>query len=136
MIVYSVPLDKHSKFKITIKGIYASNRELCIVLCDRNNRTDKPTWEDCENDCSVSYCGYNRMYNLTGKTPTDSSTDPKGFDVGKEYFVEFWPGDKAHYYNEEGTLDLTGSFKDKEGPFHLWFKLYRYKTSFTVERLL
>ena len=59
-----------------------------------------------------------------GTTPTESESDPKGFDVGKEYFVELWPEDKVRYYNAEGTLDLTGSIKDIKEPFYLKIRLF------------
>ena len=134
-IVYIVPLVRHSKFKITFKSIDEQNRHLRIYLYDRNNNPATLTYFNHGIHSSVNYHGYNSMSGLTGKTPTNSRSDPKGFDTGKEYFVEFWPGDKVRYYNEEGTLDLKGSFQGKTGPFHLAFYHIYHKVSFTVERL-
>ena len=135
-ILYTVPLNRHCKFKITFKSIYEMNRTLDIRVCDRSDKNPgRPTAALFEYDYYTFYLGYYNKFNLTGKTPGESWSDPKGFDVGKNYFVEFWPGDKVRYYNDEGTLDLTGSFEGKEGPFHLLIWLYYFKTSFTVERL-
>ena len=143
-IVYKVPLDRHSKFKITFNSIDEQNRQLYIYLYDRNNNPATPTHNNPGMHSSVYYAGRNIMsdlpgwggkFGLTGKTHGTSWSDPNGFDTGKEYFVEFWPGDRVRYYNEKGTLDLTGSFQGKTGPFHLAFRHKYSKTSFTVERL-
>ena len=135
-ILYTVPLDRHSKFKITFKSIDEMDKTFLIYLSKNTDNENKPIWKDDILKYSNYYFGCNNANLLEGTTATDSPTDPKLFDVGKEYFIELWPGDKLRYYNEEGTLDKKKSFENKKEPFYLRFVQYSCKTSFTVERLI
>ena len=135
-ILYTVPLDCHCKFKMTINSIDQQNRELSIYVLNRSDKEKgKISSETFDFNYFTKYSGADEMENLGGTTPTDDISDPDGFNWGNEYYIEFFPNKEVHYYNNEKTLDLKGSFDGYEGPFHLLIWLSYSKTSFIMERL-
>ena len=134
-IVYGYPLDKYSLFKITIKNVYEKERKLLIALYERDTKKEIFDYKNIVSLYTVFFSGANEKLNLEGSTETVSFSDSKGFDVEKEYFVEYRPEGGVCFYNKERTLDLKGSFKDRKGPIHLYINLYFTETVFFIERL-
>ena len=136
-IIYTLPLQTYAKFKVSFKSVDENNRHLGIWVCVRTDKNSvKPQIDTFQWGYCTYYYGYSfASKNLTGSVPTNNKSDSKGFSAGKEYFIEFWPGDKVRYYNLEGSLNIVGSFQGQIGPVHFCFEHLFHKTSYTVERL-
>ena len=133
--LYNVPLDIQSKFKVNILSIYHKDRAMSIAVCDGAGfKKLKESYSGRTFGHTVYYNGYYHQ-NLIGDLPTTNHTSKSGFDSSKEYFVEFLQDKEVRFYNEEGTLDMRGSFKGKNGPFYLFLGFHYPNTSCTVERL-
>ena len=136
LAIYGKPLVNYCKFKMTIKNLDENFRHLPIGMMDQEGYTkSKATLKNFKGFFTVYY-GYNSQKNMKGKAPTKSPSDAKGHAIGKEYFIEMFPKSILKIYNEEKSVDLSGSLQGRQGPFYLSLMLFKPKAACIIECLI
>ena len=134
--MYTLPLEQPVKYKMTIKTIYEGDRFLDFGIIDENKfNSTKSGFINSFSSGGISYCGYSYSGGLTGKSLTSGSNDGSGFKPGSECIMDYAPGDKIRFYNEEGTLDMNLDMKSKTGLYYLFLVVYHPTASCLVEAI-
>lgn len=136
--IYDVPLESHTRIKMTIRSIHDADRYLDFGIVDKTKfeAIQSNNFTNSFGSGGISYCGYSHTGGLTGKPLTTSSTDIEGFKPGEVCIMDYIPGQTIRFHNYDQTLDMSTSMIGKtEEPYFLFLVVYHPEASCTLECL-
>ena len=134
--INQIPLENSSQYKITIKSINEKNRYLCVGLFNEEQfQKTKETLISQVSDNIIRYYGYGHNGGLDGRDLATKESDPNGFCIGSEFFINYRYRMYLKIFNKEGSLDLKMPMKKFKGKFYLFVIINFPEASCVIEKL-